>query len=69
MGVQEIVYFVTMVILWALIVVNFLGIRRNRRLTKDLEKSLDGCEAMCKEYEAMRNKYIELLDEQWKNTD
>ena len=66
MDILRIVYWVSIIVLWALIILNFWCIFRSHRTYKHWKKMIKELERITGEHETMRDKYIELLAEQWK---
>jgi hypothetical protein len=63
----EVIRWISIVMLWVAIAANLWACHKCIKTRKMFENALEDTEHMCGEYELMRNKYIELLDEQWKD--
>lgn len=61
----EVIRWISLVALWACIAAYIWLFFRNRRLAKAWKESMERMEQMYNQYKEMRDKYIELLSEQW----
>lgn len=60
----KILYWISVVVLWVLIGLNFWNLGRTRRLRKDWEKMIKELKLITRHQETMRDKYIEMIIEQ-----
>ena len=60
----KVLYWISIVILWVLIGMNFWNLRRNRRLSNLWESMIEDLKQKIKNVETLETQYIHLLDEQ-----
>jgi hypothetical protein len=63
---MEVIRWISIVLMWIAVAMNLYALTRCLRTEKKLNREYEYLEKIRTEYETARDKYIKLLDEQWK---